>query len=109
MSELGVLNSFRPTAYMAKWQATYDVLCFIYSYNKLAMHSLAAESRPRLSETGTNWLVFDTSCYTLVGESVASQVGPNLNKVGLNIVYSIVLTRRVPVKRAVERDEIPYP
>ena len=43
------------------------------SFTLLAMHSLAAASRPRLSETEPIWVVFETSCCAFGGESVASQ------------------------------------
>ena len=43
----------------------------------LAMHSFAAASRPRLSETEPKLVVFETSCYAFCGrhciEFVASQ------------------------------------
>ena len=38
--------------------------CIIYV---LAMHSLAAASRPRLSETEPNWFMFKTSSYAFGG------------------------------------------
>ena len=49
-----------------------DVLIHVI-YLVLAMHSLAATSRPRLSETGPKWFVFVIVVLFLVGESVASQ------------------------------------
>ena len=37
------------------------------------MHSLAAASRPRLSETKPNWFMFELPAMRSVGESIASQ------------------------------------
>ena len=45
-------------------------LCSYENYITLAMpmmHSLAAASRPRLSEMEPNWSMFETSCYAFGG------------------------------------------
>ena len=41
----------------------------------LAMHSLAAVGRPRLSETEFKWFVFETSCYAFCGRYCIESVG----------------------------------
>ena len=52
------------------------------------MHSLAAASRPRLSETEPNWFVFETSFYAFGGR-IRRLAKVNVNK--LNIFYGMVL------------------
>ena len=54
----------------------------------LSMHSLAAASWPRLSETEPKWFEFETSCYAFGGR-IRSFAKVNVNQV--NIFYCIVL------------------
>ena len=54
----------------------------------LAMHSLAASSRPRLSETAPKWFMFETSCYAFGGR-IRRFAELNLNKVNIVLLYRI--------------------
>ena len=53
------------------------------------MHSLAAASRPRISETEPKWFMFETSSYVF-GRRIRRFAKLNVNKV--NIFYFIVFT-----------------
>ena len=52
------------------------------------MQSLAAVTRPRMSETESKWFMFETSSYAFGGR-IRRFATVNVNKV--NIVYCIVL------------------
>ena len=58
---------------------------------KLAMHSLTAASRPRLSETEPKWFVFETSCYAFGGR-IRRFAKLNVNKV--KNFYCIIQTNK---------------
>ena len=53
-----------------------------------AMHSLASESRPRLSEEKREWLVFETSCYVFGGR-ISRFAKLNVNKVNTVLLHRI--------------------
>ena len=57
-------------------------------FDYLAMHSLAAVSWPRMSETEPEWFVFDTSCYAFGGRT---RRFAKVNVIKGNIFYCIVL------------------
>ena len=50
-----------------------------YVFNQLAMHSLAAASRPRMSETEPKWFMFETSSYAF-GRRIRRFAQLNVNK-----------------------------
>ena len=55
------------------------------NYVRLAMHSLAAATRPRLLDTDSKLFVFETSCYAVrsVGDIA---LNPSLRKISVNTV-----------------------
>ena len=67
---------------MFKWQS------YATNFTKLAMHSLVATSRSRLSETEPKWFMFETSCYG-VGGRIRRFAKLNVNKVNIFVYYNI--------------------
>ena len=52
------------------------------NFDILAVHSLAAASWPRFSETESQWFVFETSCYAFGGR-IRRFAKVSLNKLNL--------------------------
>ena len=70
-------------------------ICFCklnsFNSNLLAMHSLAAASWPRISETEPKWFLFETSCYAFGGR-IRGFANLNVNKVNIFDCNIFILT-----------------
>ena len=67
----------------------------IHQLCQLATHSLAAASRPRLSETEPKWFMFETSCYAYGGR-IRRFAKLNVNKVKIFTVSYLFKLQVVP-------------
>ena len=60
----------------------------VFNQLGLAMYSLAAASRPRMSEPEPKWFMFETSSYSF-GRQICRLAKINVNKVNIILLYRI--------------------